>query len=80
MRKAGVASCNRMPALSADLADALLGKPGQLRGVLDAVLAYEHEDLDGVAAGPVSLRIMSDAYLGALAWTTETTRATDGAV
>jgi EAL and modified HD-GYP domain-containing signal transduction protein len=70
----------RMPALSPDLADALLGKPGPLRSVLDAVVAYEHEDLAGVSAGPVSLRTMADAYLGALAWTTETTRATDGAV
>jgi EAL and modified HD-GYP domain-containing signal transduction protein len=67
----------RMPALSPELADALLGKPGPLRSVLDAVLAYERQDLAGVSAGPVSLRTMADAYLGALAWTTETTRATD---
>jgi c-di-GMP-related signal transduction protein len=69
----------RMPALAPELADALLGRPGPLRSVLDAVIAYEHQDLIGVADGPVSLRIMADAYLGALAWTTETTRATDGA-
>jgi c-di-GMP phosphodiesterase len=67
----------RMPTLAPELADALMGRPGPLRDVLDAVLAYERQDLAGVAAGPVSLRIMSDAYLGALAWTTETTRATD---
>ncbi len=67
----------RMPALAPELADALLGRPGPLRNVIDAVVAYEHQDLAAVAGGPVSLRIMADAYLGALAWTTETTRATD---
>jgi EAL and modified HD-GYP domain-containing signal transduction protein len=67
----------RMPTLAPELADALLGRPGRLRDVLDAVLAYERQDLVAVAAGPVSLPIMADAYLGALAWTTQTTRATD---
>lgn len=66
----------RMPALSPELADALLGRPSPLRRVLDAVLAYEREDLQAVSLGPVSLQVMAEAYLGALAWTTETTQAT----
>jgi EAL and modified HD-GYP domain-containing signal transduction protein len=70
----------RMPALAPELADALLGKPGPLRSVIDAVVAYEREDMAGVSEGPVSLRTMADAYLGALAWTTATTRATDAAL
>ena len=66
----------RMPALSPELTETLLGRPGPLRDVLDAVVGYQREDLMAASAGPVSLGAMADAYLGALAWTTETTRAT----
>jgi c-di-GMP-related signal transduction protein len=67
----------RMPTLGADLGEALLGHAGPLRDVLDAVIGYQRQDLVAASAGPVSLGAMADAYLGALAWTTETTRATE---
>jgi EAL and modified HD-GYP domain-containing signal transduction protein len=67
----------RMPTLTPELNDALAGKPGELRRVLDAVHSYERQDLAGASAGPVSLQTMAEAYLGALAWTTETTRVTE---
>lgn len=65
----------RMPSLSPDLADALGGAPGPLREVLDAVLAYERADLDALDRASVPLATMAEAYLSALAWTTETSRA-----
>jgi c-di-GMP-related signal transduction protein len=65
----------RMPSLGAELSNALLGRPGPLRDVLDAVIGYQRQDLIAASAGPISLGAMADAYLGALAWTTETTRA-----
>jgi EAL and modified HD-GYP domain-containing signal transduction protein len=65
----------RMPSLSPDLADALGGAPGPLRQVLDAVLAYERADLTALERAPVPLSVMAEAYLSALAWTTETSRA-----
>jgi EAL and modified HD-GYP domain-containing signal transduction protein len=68
---------DRMPALTPELAEALSGKPGGLRSILDAVHSYERQDLAGASAGPVTLQGMAEAYLGALAWTTETTRATE---
>jgi c-di-GMP-related signal transduction protein len=67
----------RVPTLGPDLGEALLGHPGPLRRVLDAVIGYQRQDLAAAAAGPVSLDDMADAYLGALAWTTATTRATE---
>jgi len=67
----------RMPALGPDLGEALLGQPGPLRQVLDAVIGYQRQDLVAASAGPVSLGVMADAYLGALAWTTATTRAAE---
>jgi c-di-GMP phosphodiesterase len=70
------AMLERMPALSPELTETLLGHPGPLRDVLDAVVGYQREDLMAASNGPVSLGAMADAYLGALAWTTETTRAT----
>jgi EAL and modified HD-GYP domain-containing signal transduction protein len=70
------AMLERMPALSPELTGTLLGRPGPLREVLDAVIGYQREDLMAASNGPVSLGAMADAYLGALAWTTETTRAT----
>jgi EAL and modified HD-GYP domain-containing signal transduction protein len=65
----------RMPALGEELAGALFGRPGRLRDVLDAVVAYERQDLAALDHCPIPLRTIADAYLGALAWTTETTRA-----
>jgi EAL and modified HD-GYP domain-containing signal transduction protein len=67
----------RIPTLGPDLGEALLGRPGPLREVLDAVIGYQRQDLVAASAGPVSLGAMADAYLGALAWTTATTRATE---
>jgi len=67
----------RMPTLGPDLGDALMGHPGPLRDVLDAVIGYQRQDLVAASAGPVSLGAMADAYLGALAWTTATTRAAE---
>lgn len=74
------AMLERIPALSPELSQALLGQAGPLREVLDAVVGYQRQDLVAASAGPVSLGTMADAYLGALAWTTETTRATAPAV
>jgi EAL and modified HD-GYP domain-containing signal transduction protein len=68
---------DRMPALGQDLGEALLGRPGPLRQVLDAVIGYQRQDLVAASAGPISLTAMADAYLGALAWTTATTRAAE---
>jgi EAL and modified HD-GYP domain-containing signal transduction protein len=73
---APIAMLERMPALGSELAEALFGRPGPLRDVLDCVIAYERQDLAALAQAPVPLKTMADAYLGALAWTTETTRAT----
>jgi EAL and modified HD-GYP domain-containing signal transduction protein len=67
----------RMPTLGPDLGDALMGEPGPLREVLDAVIGYQRQDLAAASAGPVTLGAMADAYLGALAWTTATTRAAE---
>jgi len=67
----------RMPALGPDLGEALLGRPGPLRQVLDAVIGYQRQDLVAASAGPISLAAMADAYLGALAWTTAITLAAE---
>jgi hypothetical protein len=66
---------DRMPSLSPELADALTGTPGPLRDVLDVVLAYQHGDVETLRKADVPLSLLSDAYLAALAWTTETSRA-----
>jgi c-di-GMP-related signal transduction protein len=67
----------RMPVLAPDLAAALNGYPGPLREVLDAVVGYEKHVASLGSAARIPLDVLADAYLGALAWTTETTRATD---
>ncbi|MBT0771173.1 HDOD domain-containing protein [Kineosporia sp. J2-2] len=68
---------DRMPTLTPDLSAALTGDGSHpLRRVLTSVRAYEHEDLAEAKRGPVPLHAMAEAYLQALAWTTETTRAT----
>jgi EAL and modified HD-GYP domain-containing signal transduction protein len=64
----------RMPALAPDLSSALFGGPGPLQQVLDAVLRYElGQDARPDRALPQT--ILVNAYLEALAWTTETTAA-----
>jgi EAL and modified HD-GYP domain-containing signal transduction protein len=65
----------RMPSLAPDLAAALAGTPGPLRDVLDLVLAYQRGDMTTLRTAVVPLSVLSDAYLAALAWTTETARA-----
>jgi EAL and modified HD-GYP domain-containing signal transduction protein len=67
----------RMPALSDEVADALTGMPGALRSVLDSVLSYQRGDMPGVHDSGVPIGVLSEAYLAALAWTTETSRAAD---
>jgi EAL and modified HD-GYP domain-containing signal transduction protein len=59
-----------LPALSDELKSALAGDPGELRAVLDAVLAYRSGDLDRLAGDPARTAGIADAYLQALAWTT----------
>jgi len=63
-----------LPFLGTDLTHALAGAPGDLRTVLDAVLAYERADLPEIEAGSIPLPVLADAYVDALAWTTEVTR------
>jgi len=66
----------RMPTLAPELSAALTGDDNHpLWRILSAVRAYEHEDLSTAERGPVPLQAMAEAYLQALAWTTETTRA-----
>ncbi|GAB6900110.1 EAL and HDOD domain-containing protein [Kineosporia succinea] len=68
---------DRMPTLTPELSAALTGDATHpLRRVLTSVRAYEHEDLVEACRGPVPLQTMAEAYLQALAWTTETTRFT----
>ncbi len=68
-----------MPALADDLKGALVGDPGPLRTVLDAVLAYEKGDLDRPSGDPDGIVGIADAYLQALAWTTRTVAGADQA-
>jgi c-di-GMP-related signal transduction protein len=65
---------DRMPTLAPELAAALNGYPSPLREVLDSVVGYEKRAVAGSSRIP--LDVLSEAYVGALAWTTETTRAT----
>jgi EAL and modified HD-GYP domain-containing signal transduction protein len=65
----------RLPSLSPELAEALAGTPGPLTDVLEAVLAYQRGDVAALRRSGLPLSLLSDAYLAALAWTTETSRA-----
>jgi EAL and modified HD-GYP domain-containing signal transduction protein len=65
----------RLPSLSPELAAALTGEPGPLTDVLEAVLAYQRGDVAALRRSGLPLSLLSDAYLAALAWTTETSRA-----
>ncbi len=70
------AMLERIPSLTAQIADALHDRPGPLTDVLTAVLAYEEKDLLGLSARQIPLNTLAEAYLAALAWTTETTQQT----
>jgi EAL and modified HD-GYP domain-containing signal transduction protein len=61
-----------LPALADDLRAALVGEPGSLRNVLDAVLAYERGDLAALSDDPGRSGGLAAAYVQALAWTTAT--------
>jgi EAL and modified HD-GYP domain-containing signal transduction protein len=64
--------------LSAEAKHALLGEPGVMRSVLDAIVAREHgawsEIETSAASAGISDAAMSKAYLGALQWARELTR------
>jgi EAL and modified HD-GYP domain-containing signal transduction protein len=61
-----------LPALSDELRSALSGEPGPLRRVLEAVLHYERGDLAGLGDDPAVAARLANAYIDALAWTTNT--------
>lgn len=61
-----------MPALAEDLRDALAGRPGPLREVLDSVIGYENGDLAALVGSCQPADELAAAYLQALAWTTAT--------
>ena len=54
--------------LPGDVADALRGRAGPIGAILDAVLAYEAGDADGVRAATVPSDGLTRAYLDAAAW------------
>jgi c-di-GMP-related signal transduction protein len=67
-----------LPPLSGELHAPLLGTPGSLRSILDAVLAYERRDLESPPTlGTTSLptAAIAAAYLSAIAWTSRITGA-----
>jgi EAL and modified HD-GYP domain-containing signal transduction protein len=67
-----------LPPLSGELHAPLLGSPGRLRSILDAVLAYERRDLEGLQTpGTTSMPAseIAAAYLSAIAWTSRITGA-----
>lgn len=64
---------DRLPPLSGELTAALAGHDsGDLRALLDAVRGYEQGDLGAATASGVDVGALSQAYLGALAWTNRT--------
>jgi EAL and modified HD-GYP domain-containing signal transduction protein len=67
----------QLPLLGPELTRALGGGPGAMRSLLDAVLAYEHADLDRLALSEIPLPVLAESYLESLAWTTETSRGAD---
>jgi EAL and modified HD-GYP domain-containing signal transduction protein len=59
--------------LPRSIKDALLGRRGRLRSMLDAIIAYEQGDWDGAAravdeAGPADVVSLPDIYASALTW------------
>jgi c-di-GMP-related signal transduction protein len=67
----------QLPLLGPDLTWALGGGAGTMRDLLDAVLAYEHADMERLALSEIPLSVLAESYLEALAWTTETSRSAD---
>ena len=67
-----------LPALADDLRAALIGEPGPLREVLDAVLGYEQGDLEALSDDPGRSGGLAAAYVQALAWTTTTVAGAGG--
>jgi c-di-GMP-related signal transduction protein len=66
-----------LPFLAPDLVSALNGGPGPMRRLLDAVRAYEAANAELMNSSGISLSALSESYLDALAWTTDTTHAGD---
>ncbi len=60
-----------LPPLTPLLDEALSGGANRLRSVLDAVLAYEQEDFEALAAAGVPVPDVAASYLAALAWTSQ---------
>jgi EAL and modified HD-GYP domain-containing signal transduction protein len=67
----------QLPLLGPELTQALVGRAGPLRDLLDAVLAYEQADLERLALSEIPLSVLAESYLEALAWTTETSRSVE---
>jgi EAL and modified HD-GYP domain-containing signal transduction protein len=65
----------RLPPLTDELAAALTGTSGPLRRLLDAVRGYEVGDLPAVDASGLDPAVIAEAYLGALAWVSQTSAA-----
>ncbi len=63
-----------LPALDHELGQALAGTPGAVRTVLDAVVAYEQADLRRIEVMSIPLPVLAEAYVDALAWTSEVGR------
>jgi c-di-GMP-related signal transduction protein len=67
----------QLPLLGRELTEALAGRPGTMRDLLDAVLDYERADLERLGMSEIPLWVLAESYLEALAWTTETSRSAD---
>ena len=63
----------RLPHLTSEIREALVGKSGFLREVLSVVHAYEAADFTRIQATEPDVAWMAEDYLHALAWTTEIT-------
>jgi EAL and modified HD-GYP domain-containing signal transduction protein len=62
-----------LPFLAPELVAALVGEPGPMRALLDAVRAYEAANDELMRRSGIPLAALSDSYLDALAWTTTVT-------
>jgi EAL and modified HD-GYP domain-containing signal transduction protein len=59
---------------SEEIRDALLGRPGDLRSILDCTLAYEAGNWENVRCGDLSTDIIRECYLESIAFVAELTR------
>ena len=64
-----------LPRLSRELVDALSGEDTSLRCLLDATRCYQLNDLAGLARTRIGHPVATRAYLDALTWSVQTTRA-----